>query len=55
MQLLPGESKIATLANITLTTRRVQYEKSEWGSKKVTTIPLDHLTSCDIEAHSKPR
>lgn len=55
MQLLPGESKIATLGNITLTTRRVQYEKSEWGSKKITTIPLDHLTSCDIEAHSKPR
>jgi hypothetical protein len=54
MQLLPGESKIATLGNITLTTRRVQYEKSEWGPKKVTTIPLDHLTSCDIEAHSKP-
>ena len=54
MQLMPGESVVASFGNITLTTRRVQHERSEWGSKKVTTITLDHLTSCDIEARSKP-
>jgi len=55
MQLMPGESVVASLGNITLTTRRIQYERREWGSKKVTTITLDDLTSCDIEARSKPR
>jgi uncharacterized protein len=54
MQLMPGESVVASFGNITLTTWRVQYEKSEWGAKKVTTITLDHLTSCNVEAHSKP-
>lgn len=54
MQLMPGESMVASLGNITLTTLRIQCEKSEWGSKKITTITLDHLTSCNIEAYSKP-
>jgi hypothetical protein len=54
MQLMPGESVVASLGNITLTTRRIHFEKSEWGSKKITTITLDHLTSCNLESHSKP-
>lgn len=54
MQLMPGESTIECLAGVTLTTQRVQLEINQWGSKKVTTITLDNLTSCDIESHSKP-
>ena len=54
MQLMPGETVIAQLAGVTLTTQRVQLEVSQWGSKKVTTITLDNLTSCDIESESKP-
>lgn len=54
MQLMPGESVVASLGNITLTTRRIHFEKSEWGSKQIRTITLDHLTSCNLESHSKP-
>lgn len=54
MQLMPGEMLLAQLANVTLTNYRVQGEISRWGERKLTTIGLDDLTSCDIESHSKP-
>ncbi len=54
MQLMPGEAVLAQLAEVTLTSFRVQLEISSWGKKKLTTIGLDDLTSCDLESHSKP-
>jgi len=55
MQLMPGETQLARFASVTLTSNRVQLEVNQWGSRKVTTIALDDLTSSDIESHSKPK
>jgi hypothetical protein len=55
MQLMSGETQLAFLASVTLTSHRVQLEVNQWGSRKVTTIALEDLTSSDIESHSKPK
>ena len=51
MKLFQGEKivsqSIHSLVNLTLTTHRISYEYSVWGTSMNKSIPLEHITSCE--------
>lgn len=51
MKLFEGEKivsqSIHSLVNLTLTTHRISYEYSVWGTSIIKSITLEHITSCE--------
>lgn len=51
MNLFEGETivsqSIHSLVNLTLTTHRISYEYSVWGTSIYKSIALEHITSCE--------
>ncbi len=51
MNLFEGEKivsqSIHSLVNLTLTTHRISYEYSVWGTSFIKSITLEHITSCE--------
>lgn len=51
MKLFEGEKVVSqsihSLVNLTLTTHRISYDYSVWGTSIIKSISLEHITSCE--------